>query len=238
MIKLNRISLPLFFRDLRRLFFPDLCVCCLQPAPSSTEPLCIRCQTDLPYTHFHQEIENPVTERFFGRLHLETGTALFYFEKKGNVQKIIHALKYNNRPDIGRVMGRMLGETLSGSAHFKDLDAVIAIPLHPSRQRKRGYNQSACLGRGVAGVLNVPFYEDAVIRLENTTTQTHKSRLERFRNVEKVFKVSGKQELENKHLLLVDDVLTTGATLEACGTVLLKENGLKLSVATLAIAEN
>ncbi len=238
MTKTNQRIFLQLFTDLRRLFFPDLCVCCLQPTPSPTELLCIRCLVDLPHTNFQKDVENPFTERFFGRLILESGTALFHFEKKGRVQKVIHALKYGNRPDVGRLMGQMLGKTILGVPHFQGLDAIIPVPLHPMRQRKRGYNQSACLAEGISTVLKIPFYENALSRLENTTSQTNKSRLERFQNVESVFEVSEKMDLRNMHLLLVDDVLTTGATLEACGAVLLKEKGVRLSVATLAIAEN
>lgn len=227
-----------FIRDLCRLFFPDLCICCLQPLPDPEGLLCIRCMADLPLTHFHSQKENPVTARFFGRLPLVSGTAFLHFEKKGSVQKLIHALKYDDRPDVGRRMGSMLGDQLSQSLHFHSLDAVVAVPLHPRRQRKRGYNQSVKLAEGIAYALGKPFYENAVIRQKHTTSQTRKSRLERFSNVEKAFQLSGIHDIKNKHILLVDDVLTTGATLEACGAVLLKEEGVKLSIATLAIAEN
>jgi ComF family protein len=238
MTKLDQLRLVRVFRDLRRLFFPDLCVCCLQPAPSAEEPLCIRCLAALPLTNFQIRKENPVTERFFGRLPLHTGFSLCYFEKKGNVQKIIHALKYYDRPDVGWAMGRMMGASILQTAHFGGLDALVAVPLHAKKQRSRGYNQSARLAEGMASVLGIPFWADAVIRRAYTTSQTHKSRLERFQNVENVFELSGRRDLRHMHLLLVDDVLTTGATLEACGSVLLKEEGVKLSVATLAIAEN
>ena len=238
MTKVGQFTFITVIRDLYRLFFPDLCICCLHPTPSASDPLCIHCLVDLPYTNFHLQMDNPLTERFFGRIPIHSGTAFLYFEKKGRVQQMVHALKYNNRPDLGIELGKMFGEVLRLAPYADSLDGILAIPLHGRRLRERGYNQSAMLAKGIASVLGIPFFEEAIIRKEHTISQTKKTRMERFRNVEKVFELSGKRDIRHQHLLLVDDVLTTGATLEACGAVLLKEEGVKLSVATLAIAEN
>ncbi len=226
-----------FFHDFFRLFFPDLCVNCLFPTPSSKDPLCLRCLADLPYTEFHTQLENPFTERFWGRVPLQSGTAFLYFEKKAVVQKLIHALKYDGRPDVGRALGLMFGEVLSTAALFQNIDGIVPTPLHRNRQLERGYNQSEVLARGMAKAMQVPLLDRVLIRRQATTTQTKKSRLERFANVGQAFELVEGERINGKHVLLVDDVLTTGATLEACGLELLKGRDVKLSMATLAIAE-
>lgn len=226
------------FNDLFCLFFPDLCVCCLNSTPSSNAPLCIHCLVDLPNTNFHKTKDNPFTERFFGRIPIDTGSAFLHFEKSGRVQKIIHALKYKDRPDLGLEFGKMYGEVLKKSSNYQDVNAIVAVPLHKKKLLKRGYNQSEKFGRGVAEGMSLPYLKSVILRKDYTSTQTKKSRIDRFRNVEKAFELSGAYDIEGLHLLLVDDVLTTGATLEACGRVLLKEKGVNLSLATLAIAEN
>ncbi len=236
--KINKSFFPKLLNDLLQVFFPDLCVCCHNTVSSSKEPLCIFCQADLPFTNFHLTKDNPFTERFFGRLPIVTGASFLFFEKNGITQKIIHALKYKNRPDLGLEFGKMYGEVLKKSALYEQIDGIVAVPLHMKRKKERGYNQSAMIAKGLAQGMDRPFLKDVIRRIDHTKSQTKKSRLERFSNVEKAFELSPDVDIEDKHLLLVDDVLTTGATLEACGLALTQNRRLTLSAVTLAIAEN
>jgi ComF family protein len=171
-------------------------------------------------------------------LPLQWGASAYYFTQKSPIQKALHLLKYHNKPDIGVMIGRALGKKLLDNPDCAPVDAIVPVPLHPKRERLRGYNQSAMFAQGIAASLNVPILEGTLRRNTFTITQTNKKRMERFQNVGEVFTAQHLHLLQGKHLLLVDDVLTTGATLEMCGLALLQAPKTQLSIATIAIADH
>lgn len=226
-----------YLADFVSLLFPELCYACGGSLIGDEDLICTDCLYNLPYTNFHQQQDNIVARQFWGKLPVDGAFALFYFTKGGKVQELMHQFKYKNVPLIGNKLGRIAGRQLVQSEHFKQIDAVIPVPLHNTRLRKRGYNQSACFAEGLADILNVPVIADNLLRQRATETQTHKSRFERAVNMQDVFMLNDLQALAGKHILLVDDVITTGSTLEECGTALLTAPGLRLSIATIAYAE-
>ena len=186
----------------------------------------------------YQTRENEFTDRLWGRLNLESAAAMYYFTRKSPIQQALHQLKYHNQPDIGLKIGRLFGQKLKTSALFHSVQAVVPVPLHPKKERLRGYNQSAMFAQGISEAMDIPALNKALVRRKFTETQTKKKRMERFDNVDDVFEVARPAQIEGKHLLLVDDVLTTGATLEVCGQALLNIPNTRLSMATIAIAVN
>lgn len=228
--------LRLLGNDLLDLFFPAICPACATAGLPSGLKICLRCQAKMPFTNFHQLEENPFTVRFWGRLPIVHGAAMLAFSKGGRVQRLLHALKYKGRKDLGVYLGRAYGQTLQEVPAYRTTDLILPVPLHFRRLRIRGYNQSASFAQGLSESLGVPWSENYLSRSAHTDTQTRKSRIERFYNVEKAFQLHHCQDLEGKQILLVDDVLTTGATLEACGQLLLEVPGLRLNLATIAIA--
>ncbi|WP_153640877.1 ComF family protein [Prolixibacter sp. NT017] len=222
--------------DFISLFFPQLCAGCGEPLVHGEEEICIRCLADLPRTGFARFADNKVAQVFWGRIPLEHAVSLCYFEKGSRLQKMFHRMKYQREPGVGKVLGRELGIELFSSSMFETLDAVIPVPLHPKKQKKRGYNQSEYIANGISEVMNIPVISDVLIRNVHTSSQTRKSRYHRWENVEGIFQVTKPEKLGNLHVLVVDDVVTTGATLEACCAPLLKIPGVKVSIATLACA--
>ena len=218
------------------LLFPEICVACGQDLPVTGSCFCLKCQLALDPSDMYLLRENEFTDRFWGRLPLEGGAALYHFTRKSPVQRALHQLKYHNKPDIGVKIGRAFGAKLRHAEIFRTVEGIIPVPLHPRKERIRGYNQSAMFAQGIAETLEVPVFGSALVRDRYTESQTRKKRIERFQNVEQVFTVKKPAQLEGRHLLLVDDVLTTGATLEICGLALLEVPGTRLSMATIAIA--
>lgn len=226
-----------YLADFASLLFPELCVACRETLVTGEDLLCTDCRFNLPYTNFHLQTDNIVARQFWGKIKVEAAFALFYFTKGGKVQNLMHELKYNGQQQVGKLAGNMAGGQLIQNDIFKTVDYIIPVPLHKKRMRKRGYNQSACFAEGLAAKLNAAIELDNLVRVRATETQTHKSRFARFQNMQEVFTVKNRERLKDKHILLVDDVITTGSTLEACGTKLLEIEGLKLSIATIAYAE-
>jgi ComF family protein len=226
--------LKTIWNDFSHLFFPHVCAGCGADSLSLQSPLCIQCINLLPLTNFHFHANNPVEKHFWGRLPVTGATSLCHFTAGSLIQHLLHQLKYKGNKDAGYFLGRMMGKALNESDRFNNIDALVPLPLYTARQRKRGYNQSAVLCNGIAGIMQLPVITDAVIRLAATETQTRKTRIERWRNMEGKFEVIKPAAIAGKHVLLIDDVVTTGATLEACGHALLKAGGVKLSIATLA----
>ncbi len=218
------------------LFYPNLCLACKEKSLHGDDILCIQCQYQLPKTDFHLHKENEFTNRLWGRLDLFAGAALYRFTKKGKVQRLIHQLKYKGKIEVGIKLGVLYGLSLKQSELFHDVECIVPVPLHSKKLHKRGFNQSALFAQGLAQSMEIPWYADGLKRLVYTETQTKKNRAERLENVLNVFEVYQPQRMEGKHILLVDDVITTGATLEACGVKLLEIPNVKLSMATLVFA--
>ena len=220
--------------DFYRLFYPKLCGACDVPLAKGEAHLCFNCRLEMPFTNFESFRENPVEKMFNGRVHLEFATSLLFFTKGEKVQNILHNIKYNEQKELAIYLGRIFGERLQNNPYLNDVTTIIPVPLHPKKQQLRGYNQTELFAEGMSEVLNLDVITNAVIRDINTETQTRKSRTERWENVEKAFAVKKPKSLEHKHVLLIDDVLTTGATLEACAQTILSNANCKVSVATVA----
>lgn len=224
------------FEDFLCLLFPHLCLACERNSPPYDEHICTSCKATLPETDFHLRKDNPFTEKFWGRVNLEAGTAMYLFTKESRVQNLIHNLKYRRKENVGTILGRRLGTTLRQSPLFADVDVIVPVPLHIRKLRIRGYNQSEVFGEGVSETFGRPCVGNGMKRVVHSESQTKQSRESRLHNVGEVFEVAKPKSLEGKHILLVDDVLTTGATLETCANKLLEIPGTKVSMATIAIA--
>ena len=224
------------FSSTMHLLYPHVCTGCGSDLLQADNLLCLKCLHNLPHTGFATLPNNPVEKYFWGRIPLTAAFSQFYFSKEFLIQHLIHQLKYKGDTEIGFYLGEMMGRTLLNSSRFSSIDALIPLPLYADKEHKRGYNQAAVICNGMSAVMNVPVLNGAVIRQQATETQTRKHRTERWENVKRSFKVAKGHELAGKHLLLVDDVVTTGATLEACGHVILGIERVKLSIATLAYA--
>ncbi len=220
--------------DFAHLFFPHVCAGCGTDILNKESQLCLRCISKLPVTNFHLHAGNPVEKKFWGRIPVVNAFAHCHFTGESLIQQLLHQLKYKGNKDIGLFMGRMAGNAIQSSGRFQQADALVPLPLFAAREKKRGYNQAAVLSEGMAEVLQLPVIKNAVVRLSATETQTHKNRVERWQNMEGRFQVIDSSFLSHKHIILVDDVITTGATLEACGQELLQVKNLLLSIATLA----
>jgi ComF family protein len=224
------------FTDFLNLFYPQLCACCNSPLVKGEDVLCLGCLADLPRTHFTDFSTNPVADIFLGRTNIIYGNSFCQFDKGGKVQHLIHQLKYKGKKEIGYRLGFLFGSEMVQCKEFLEIDAIIPVPLHKKKQRKRGYNQSIEICRGICEAMNKPLISGNLIRSKHTSSQTSKGRYERWENVSGIFKVKSTQDFTGKHLLLVDDVITTGATLESCCEELLKIPGTKVSIAAIANA--
>ena len=223
--------------DFLALIYPRNCLACGNSLYRHEEQLCNFCYLNLPKTNFHLQPDNIVARQFWGKVDVEAAYSLYYFAKGGKVQNLMHHFKYKGMQRIGNVLGNIAGRQLLQNDKFITTDYIIPVPLHTSRLKQRGYNQSKCFAEGLAEKLRAEVNDNNLVRIRATETQTHKSRFLRFENMQEVFKVMRPEELANKHVLLVDDIVTTGSTLEACSIELLKIPGLKLSIATIAYAE-
>jgi len=214
------------------LLFPHCCEGCGSDLPNRDSFLCMRCMHDLPETQYEFHPGNPVEKMFWGRLPLISASATYHFSRSSRVQKLMHSLKYRQQKDLGIQLGKLMGESLLRSERF-GAEALVPLPLFPKRERKRGYNQSALLCEGISRVTGIPVWENIVCRPEATQSQTRKRRIERWKNIEGKFQLLQPERISGKHILLVDDVITTGATLESCGQELLRAGEVRLSIATL-----
>ncbi|MCX6310471.1 MAG: ComF family protein [Bacteroidetes bacterium] len=225
--------------DFASLFFPTVCAACNGPLVRGEVAICTLCLMECPRTFDeHDPVDNPAARAFWGRVQLQGAASLFVFTKGGKVQELIHNLKYNGRTDAGIAAGKLFGNEIKDLTPFNTIDAVIPVPLHRDKLAKRRYNQAACFGEGLASAMKIPQYEHGILRLSATETQTKKNRNERWENVEDVFTLNKKINLKGKHILLVDDVITTGATIEACAIPILELEGTKVSVISLASARD
>ena len=224
--------------DFFYLLYPHLCLACGTEAPPYKQDICTKCEATLPQSHFHKSKDNPFTERFWGRVPLQTGAGMYLFSKQSRVAHLIHNFKYNGKKEIGVFLGRRYGHILKREAHFDDIDCIVPVPLHWKKERQRGFNQSEMFGNGLAESMEIPCIKNGLERLSHTESQTKKSRQARLENMQGVFAVKNGKALSGKHILLVDDVLTTGSTLEVCANELLKVPYTKVSMATIAVAMN
>lgn len=215
--------------------FPHICCGCGSDILPRNGTLCFRCLSSLPQTHFESLPGNPVEKLFWGRLLLEAATAQFFFTGNSLVQQLMHQVKYNSNQALAIQLGRIMGEQLLASGRFF-VDALVPLPLFPAREKKRGYNQATLLCEGIREATRLPILDKVVIRPEHTETQTRKGRIERWKNMEGKFYLQHESAVKGRHLLLVDDVVTTGATLESCGNTLLDAGNVTLSIASLCIA--
>lgn len=220
------------------LFYPSVCAACGNTLYKWEHLVCVRCRSFLPKTGYELNEDNPLARMFYGKVQLKAVTACFFFSKEGKVQHLIHELKYKGNADAGIFLGQELGKSIKEAPLFQDIDYLIPVPLHPKKEKQRGYNQSTMIARGVSEVTGIPINERFLVRRVNTATQTHKSKEERWQNVKDIFEVRHPEQLEGKHVLLIDDVLTTGATLEACAMKLSVVPGISISCATAACAGN
>ncbi|MDR0659641.1 MAG: ComF family protein [Prevotellaceae bacterium] len=218
------------------LLYPQVCDACGNPLVDGEQLVCSYCRYEIPLTNFWNSPDNPAAELFLGKVELEQVSSFFYFTKSSRYRQLMHKLKYKGRKDIGVFLGRLYGKYLSESSLYGSIDVIIPLPLHPKRQAKRGYNQSEEIAKGIGMSMEKPIITDVLQRNVYAETQTNKNRMERWKNVENVFSVINRERLSGRHVLLVDDILTTGATLETCANAILKEVSCKISIATLAFA--
>ncbi len=224
-------------RSFSHLFFPDLCYGCGTDLVNHRQMLCLRCLKNLPYTNYHLLQGNPVEKIFWGRLPVENAASLFYFTKGSIVEKLLHQLKYRGKKEIGIYCGRLIGSALKESSSFMSIDSIVPLPLHRKKQHKRGYNQAKLICDGMSLVMNRPVLDQLIERVSETETQTHKNRIERWENMKDRFRLVQGTLPGNQHILLVDDVITTGATLEACAAELVKA-GFRVSIISLAYSSS
>ena len=225
------------FKNLFNLFFPKVCLACSNFLSDNEEYVCTACRHDLPVTNYHFNDTEQVKKVFYGRVKLEDASALLRFQKKGIVQQLMHNLKYKGHEEIGIFLGDWLGDELKRSELFKNIDVVIPVPLHKRKYKKRGYNQVSNFARQLAESLDAFYLEDVLVKVTNTSSQVQKSRLARWDSNKEIFSVKNQNKIQGKHILLVDDIITTGATIEACSNLLLKSKNVKISVASMAIVE-
>lgn len=224
------------YSDLINLFFPRVCISCGEVLNRHDEYICLKCLVHLPRTNFHAERGNKVEQVFWGRVPIEKATSYFYFNKGSNYQRLLHELKYRGNYELGVYLAKNYAEEIIRSGFFKSIDYIVPVPLHPKKLKKRGYNQSLSIAEGLHVATNIPILHSNLIRTAYNATQTHKGRYDRWENVNEIFDVLNPEHFIGRHILLVDDVVTTGATLEACALKILASVNSKVSILTLAYA--
>ncbi len=222
--------------DFISILFPRLCYGCGNHLLRNESLICTECYVVIPRTNYHTEEDNPVARLFWGRCMIEKAAAFSYYNKGSRIRNIIHNLKYKGIRDLGYEMGRIYGSYLNSSAFCKDIDLIVPVPLHHSKKKKRGFNQSDLISMGISEVTGTPVDTTSLTRISVTATQTKRSRYDRWTNVEGVFRICNPESIRGQHILLVDDVITTGSTIESCAGELLKIEGVKVSVVALAFA--
>ena len=224
--------------DLWKLFFPQCCLICGKTLLEGEEYLCFQCLSNIPRTHLYLRKDNEMEKELWGKFPIERASAYLYYSKGGDVKKLLTDLKYRGNADLGSFLGRCMTREMLSSGFFQGVDGIIPVPLHPRKQKIRGYNQSIMLANGISSVTNIPVWTDLLVRTQYTQTQTRKGSYERWLNVKDMFECTSPERLRDKHVLLVDDVFTTGATLVACADAFRQIPSLRFSVLTLAIASS
>ncbi len=230
------MAIKRYLHDLASLFFPRACLGCDTPLAYGESLICTDCWYHLPYTDAHRDPDNVGARQLWGRARVEAVASYVYFVDSSRVKRILHHLKYRRCPQVGRLIGARYGESLRQAAPFNEADFIVPVPLHPSKLRDRGYNQSAFFAKGLSASMGMAVLEHALARGKATESQTRKSRYQRYENMVDTFSVSDHDAIADKHILLVDDVLTTGATIAACVHALLAGGAARVSVATIAKA--
>lgn len=232
----NTPNLNTLFTDFIALLFPEICIGCGDALLHNDQMICIKCRIDLPHTHFEGVNGNPVERLFWYKVKIEEATSGYFFSKKSKVQNMIHSFKYKGNDKAAEFMGELLAETLLKSCRFKNIDAIIPVPLHPLKLKKRGFNQAEKIAIGMGRVLQIPVDTHSLIRGHHSDSQTKKALFNRWENVSNIFQTTLSNTLENKHILLVDDVITSGSTIESCANQILQISNTKVSIASLALA--
>jgi ComF family protein len=224
-------------KELLNIFYPKQCIACETYLVGNEEYICSSCRHDLPETNFIESKDNLLEEALKGRVPIEAASALLYYRKKGKVQSLIHSLKYKNKQKIGVFFAKWIGAQLNDNKRIKDIDGIVIVPLHPKRFKERGYNQLTVFADQLSKELKVPVFDEVLIKISQASSQTKKGRSGRFEKINERFKIKDNKILENKHILLVDDIFTTGATIEACANELFKTTNIKISIVTMAVSE-
>ena len=222
------------FNAVTHLFYPSLCPGCRKKETEPDELMCISCYNTLPYTGFESIRDNPVEQLFWGRTPLNFASSSFFYVERTPIQRLIHEIKYKENKKLGVLLGEDMGRLLAPAFKEFNIDIMLPMPLHPKKQKKRGYNQATLLCKGIRNTTNCSYNDVLLIRNTNTSTQTKKSRIERWENVHDVFTLTHPEQLTGKHVVLVDDVITTGASTEACASILLQNKCASVSVCSLA----
>ena len=222
--------------DFISLIFPRVCCGCGTSLVRNEKLICTDCYISIPRTGYHEIGDNPVARLFWGRCRIEKAAAFSFYSKGSRIRRIIHSLKYQGIREIGFEMGRIYAASLRTSGFFNDIDLILPVPLHPSRLRKRGFNQSEYISEGLSIISGIEVNNRALIRITSSGTQTRRSRYDRWMNVEGIFAVHDKEALRYRHILLVDDVITTGSTIDSCVSALTEIENVKVSVVALAAA--
>jgi ComF family protein len=198
--------------DFLSLLYPDLCLICSENLLKSEQHICLKCLSEIPVTNYHSISNNPVEKRFWGKINIESATSFYFFTKGSPFQKLIHELKYRNNKEVGIYLGKYAAANIASGTFFEGIDVIVPVPLHPAKYKKRGYNQSELLCKGLADFTGYATDFSNLRRTKETETQTKKSVYDRYMNTSGIFEVQNPEIFENKHILLVDDVLTTGST--------------------------
>jgi ComF family protein len=224
-----------YLTDFGTLFFPKYCSSCNRNLMHYEKAVCLHCLSKLPRLHMHDEIGNEIEKLFWGRANLEAATVFLSMPRNGITHRLIHRLKYHGDQEVGERLGSLFAHELLQSERMKNIDVIIPVPLHPKKLHVRGYNQCDCIARGMAETLGIEISTNNLTRTHFNASQTRRGRISRWSNVKDIFWVRQPEKLEGKRILLIDDVVTTGATIEACASALTKVKDLRLSVAALAV---
>lgn len=222
--------------DFISLLLPRLCYGCGNHLMRNEKLICTECYILIPRTNYHLKPDNPVSQLFWGRCLIDRAAAFSFYTRDSRIRKLIHQLKYKGIREVGSELGRIYARTLQSSGFLEEIDLIIPVPLHPSKKRQRGFNQSDVISQGISDVAGIPMDTKLLVRKSVTKTQTRKSRYDRWTNVQDIFRVTDQSRIKNMHILLVDDVITTGSTLEACANELLKAENVKISIVALAFS--
>ncbi len=226
-----------WWRHITDLIYPPLCVSCGLLRPLDQHIFCLECLHQLPETGFHLHARNPFVTHFAGRIRLQAGASFLFFSRGGGTQRMLHQIKYNNQPDLITAIGRWYGKQLLNADLWKGIDVIVPVPLHWKKQRKRGYNQSAVFGEAIGDIMDIPCHPKALLRVTHDRSLTGMKRIERVQTIGNSFVVARPALVKDKHVLLVDDVLTTGATLESCALALEAAPVASIRMVTIACGE-